>query len=758
MALKLGELVAYLKADDGPLRAGLKGAGDKLKDFGQSMKTGLKVAGAAAGAAVGAALSLGVSKNLEIGEARAKLTAQLGLTKEDAATYGELAGTVYADNFGGSLADVNEAIRTVKLNLGDIGDIGEEAFTQATEAALTLSSVFGVDVAQASEAAGKLVKNGLAKDSTEAFDILAEGFTSGVDKSGDFLDTINEYSPQFAKLGISGTQMLGILQDGLKGGARNTDVIADAFKEFSLLAIDKTSGAGAAFKALGLNAKQTAKDIAGGGPAAATATQAVLAALLAVEDPMKRNELGLATFGTTWEDTMRGILPSVVEMGDAADTTGGSMQEMTDAAGSSGAAQIETFKRSVEGWITAQTGADGAMATTVAGLTEFGPAALTTAASIGTMVTGLASMNAGAALSAIKTGAMTAANWLWQASLGVAKFAAWLAGAAAHAVASVASAAATAAWTAAQWLWQASISAAGLARFLVVSAAHKVATAASAVATGLWTGAQWLLNAALTANPIGIVIAIIAALVVAIVIAYKKSDTFRTIVQAAMKGVVAAFGWLWDKAKAVFGWIKKNWRTIFAIMTGPIGLAVRWIVSNFGKIMTAVKKIPGKIKGAFSDAKNWLKDAGRAIVEGLWNGITGLAGWLVGKVQSFIENTVPGPIRSALGIGSPSKVARKLSQWVGVGLGLGLDDMHATVSRAATRLATAAVAGPAGMAIAGIPAPRAPGGYGSAGAAGGRGGVMRLDGDSALVVALKKLVREQGGGDVQVAFGDGRPR
>lgn len=685
MALKLGELVAYLKADDGPLVTGLKGAGDKLKDFGSSMKTGLKAAGAAAGAAVGAALALGVSKNLELGEARAKLTAQLGLSAEDAGTYGKLAGEVYAGNFGESLGDVNEAIRNVKINLGDIGDVGEDSFAKATEAALTLSSVFGVDVAQSSEAAGKLVKNGLAKNSAEAFDIIAAGMTSGVDKSGDFLDTINEYSPQFKKLGISGTQMLGILQDGLKGGARDTDVIADSFKEFSLRAIDGSKTTGDAFKGLGLDAKQTAKDIAGGGPAAATATQETLAALLAVKDPIEQNQLGVALFGTTWEDTVRGILPNIVEMADAADTTGGAMQQMVDAAGDSGAAKIETFKRSVEGWITAQTGADGAVATTVAGLMEFGGPAVAAASSIGSIVTGLGAMNAGATIAAIKTG--------------------------------------------------------------IVSGA-----------TALWTGAQWLLNAAMTANPIGIVIAIIAALVIAIVIAYKKSDTFRAIVQGAMRGVVKAFGWLWDKVKAVFGWIKSHWGLISAIITGPIGFAVRFVVRNFDKIMSAVKKIPGKIKGAFSSAGSWLKSAGKAIVQGLWDGITGLTGWLIGKVQSFITNTVPGPIRSALGIGSPSKVARKLSQWVGVGLGLGLDDMHATVSRAATRLATAAVAGPTGMAIAGIPAPRAPGGYGAAGAAGGRGGTMDLGGDGALVELVKKLVRERGGGSVQVAFGDGRPR
>jgi phage-related protein len=284
-----------------------------------------------------------------------------------------------------------------------------------------------------------------------------------------------------------------------------------------------------------------------------------------------------------------------------------------------------------------------------------------------------------------------------------------------------------------------------------------VATAASAVATGLWTGAQWLLNAALTANPIGIVIAVIALLVVAIIVAYKKSDTFRAIVQAAMRGVVAAFGWLWDKAKAVFGWIKGNWRLIFAILTGPIGLAVRWIVSHFGKILSTVRGLPGKIKSAFGNANSMLVGVGRSIVHGLWNGITGLTGWLVGKVRSFIENTVPGPIRSALGIGSPSKVARKLTQWVGVGLGLGLDDMHGTVKRAATRLATAGVVGPAGVAIAGIPAPRSPGGYGaSASGAGGSGGTLRIAGDGALVEALKKVVRDYGAGDVQVAFGSTR--
>lgn len=76
--------------------------------------------------------------------------------------------------------------------------------------------------------------------------------------------------------------------------------------------------------------------------------------------------------------------------------------------------------------------------------------------------------------------------------------------------------------------------------------AHGAAMKAVAAATAVWTGAQWLLNAAMSANPIGIVIAIIAALVAGIIIAYKNSETFRTIVQAAWAGIQAAAKFAWE--------------------------------------------------------------------------------------------------------------------------------------------------------------------------------------------------------------------
>lgn len=86
---------------------------------------------------------------------------------------------------------------------------------------------------------------------------------------------------------------------------------------------------------------------------------------------------------------------------------------------------------------------------------------------------------------------------------------------------------------------------------------HKAASIASAAATRVMTIAQKGLNLAMRMNPIGLIITAIALLVVGIIIAYKRSETFRKIVQASMKGVRIAFGWVIDKGKDLLGWFKE---------------------------------------------------------------------------------------------------------------------------------------------------------------------------------------------------------
>lgn len=77
-------------------------------------------------------------------------------------------------------------------------------------------------------------------------------------------------------------------------------------------------------------------------------------------------------------------------------------------------------------------------------------------------------------------------------------------------------------------------------RQAVATVASTVAQKAAATATKAWAAVQWVLNAALSANPIGLVIAAVVALVAAFVIAYKRSETFRAVVQGSLKAVQAA--------------------------------------------------------------------------------------------------------------------------------------------------------------------------------------------------------------------------
>lgn len=157
---------------------------------------------------------------------------------------------------------------------------------------------------------------------------------------------------------------------------------------------------------------------------------------------------------------------------------------------------------------------------------------------------------------------------------------------------------------------------AGLAgAVLAVNAAIKIYRAtqvAIAAATKVWAAMQWLLNAAMAANPIVLIILAIVALVAIFVVAYKKSETFRKIVDGALNAikatakkvadfftdtVPAAFQRVLDAALKVWGWIKANWPLLLAIITGPTGIAVLLIVKNWDRIKAASIAVFDFLKG-----------------------------------------------------------------------------------------------------------------------------------------------------------------
>jgi len=325
------------------------GVKSKIAGGGGQLKSGFKSAFAAVGmAAIGAtaglALMAGLTQSLDNEAAEAKLSAQLG-GGEFGAEMGQIAGKLYTENFGDSVADAATALKTT-LQQGLLPEDATNAQIESmTAKVMTFADVMDQDMGMSVQAVSSMLKSGLAKNGAEAFDILTRGVQQGADKADDLTQTFQEYSTVFRDAGLSGVDAMGLLSQGLKAGARDADTVADALKEFAIRAQDGSTASAAGFKAIGMNAEEMTRRVAAGGPGARAALGEVLDGLRNMEDPVARNAAAIALFGTKAED-----------MGDALfsldlDTAAGMMGTVAGATDKLGdaydtnAAKIETFKR-----------------------------------------------------------------------------------------------------------------------------------------------------------------------------------------------------------------------------------------------------------------------------------------------------------------------------------------------------------------------------------------------------------------------------
>lgn len=231
---------------------------------------------------------------------------------------------VYADNFGEDVADVADAVALVNRNMANLDQNG---LTAATEGALALRDAFEYDVEESTRAAEAIRKN-FGSSAEEAFSLIAAGAQNGLDYSGELIDTINEYSSQFAKLGFDADGMFNILQAGADGTAWNLDKVGDAIKEFSIRAIDGSDTTVEAFTSLGYNAEELMATFAAGGEGANDAFFDVLDTIMAVDDQVERDALGVALFGTQWEDLGVEAMEAMANASQAAYDTGDALEQI----------------------------------------------------------------------------------------------------------------------------------------------------------------------------------------------------------------------------------------------------------------------------------------------------------------------------------------------------------------------------------------------------------------------------------------------
>lgn len=226
------------------------------------------------------------------------------------------------------------------------------------------------------------------------------------------------------------------------------------------------------------------------------------------------------------------------------------------------------------------------------------------------------------------------------------------------------------------------------AAILVVRGAMIAWTAIQGVATA----AQWAFNAALSANPIGLIVIAIAALVAGIIWAWNNVDWFREGVLKLWEGFKVAFSKIWDIVKAVFGWLRDNWKTVLAILAGPIGLAVKSIIDHWDTIKDTAGRLLGWVRDGFRKVADWLTLPFRVGIRGalitfnwLRDKINTVWEWLKGIGTKFVSpliaafNTLKEAFRTIINfiIGAWNAIDLSISvpDWVpGIG-GKGVDDL-----------------------------------------------------------------------------------
>lgn len=308
---------------------GLDQLGDDLKNLKDNMGS---LSGGLSGLAAGLGIAAGVKTAVESGlsqlDIEGTLKAKLGDTQA-AKEAAEIAGSVYAEGWGESLEEVGDAAVVLRQQLGTIDDSAD--FAGLTRQAIALGDTFGHDVGEMANAAGQMIRTGLADNAQDAFDIITAGMQAGDDKAGDLLDTINEYSTQFRKLGFNGETAMGLISQGLQAGARDSDLVADALKELSIRAVDGSDSTIDGFTRLGLSADDMAAAFGKGGKSASDALDTLMDRLRAVEDPVERSQIAVELFGTQAEDlgdALYALDPSTAV--DAIGEVGGAAEQATD--------------------------------------------------------------------------------------------------------------------------------------------------------------------------------------------------------------------------------------------------------------------------------------------------------------------------------------------------------------------------------------------------------------------------------------------
>jgi phage-related minor tail protein len=586
----------------------------KASEMFDTLKTGALALGASAVAVGGYAVNLAD----EFDQAYHKIQIQTGATAEEMESLETSIDNIYKSNLGESLEDIAVSMATVKTQTNLTGQELEDA----TSTALLMRDAFGFEVDESIRGVNALMEQ-FGLTAIEAYDLIAQGAQKGLNSNGDLMDVINEYSVHFSQLGFDSTEMFNILKAGADSGAFSVDKVGDAFKEFGIRVKDESDATKTAFEQLGLNADQLTKDFATGGDKGAKAFIEVNEALAKLEDPLLQNQVGVALFGSMWEDLGAKAVTALVDYGDEFNTTGETLDVINEKSGSL-SDSLGSLKKTFETDVIKPLGEElkPVIEDVVDYVKENAPAIKDVLRKVIDAVGGFIKLiidNKDAIMTAI-------------VAIG-----------------------------------------GGLLMWNVFSIVSSVVTVITTLFSAIKAGVPIMkaLNLVMSANPIGIIITAIGALVAGFIYLWNTSDEFREFfinlwdnikkyVGVVIDAIVGFFSACWDTIKGVINAFVEFFKGVFEFLKKIVSTYIEIWVTIFTTVFNVIMTIVTSVKDFFVKAFTTIRDFVSNVVEsiknfftGMWNAIkTGVqTAWdfIVGifsKVAGWFNDTVIQPVKN----------------------------------------------------------------------------------------------------------------
>lgn len=210
----------------------------------------------------------GIGKVMEMGKSVEDLKVKFGALKNTALSlltnpyFLAMAGVAGAGMAFKWWYDYNKGLmEATRLTKQFTGLTGNEMKSVRNEV-LAVSNTFGLEFTETMQSANTMSK-AFGISVSESLKIMQDGLVSGANANGEFLDTIKEYPRYFKEAGLSAEEMVAISTQATKEGIFS-DKGVDTIKEGNIRLREMTTATAVALDGIGISSKQVQKDLQDG--------------------------------------------------------------------------------------------------------------------------------------------------------------------------------------------------------------------------------------------------------------------------------------------------------------------------------------------------------------------------------------------------------------------------------------------------------------------------------------------------------------